>query len=177
MKNNTPLSDASIGPMQASPVAPNMPVAAELPPPFPQLQSGEIPAILIPAITQELLQDPAMSLIIEIFGQLADLGLETYEAKDMSTVIYNPNNLDEPTLIEAESNGNLSQLALPIFGSSEPQAGPSTAPLSNMQVQTSAPSNVNKSRLTTARAQNISPKQISPVQPNPISSQLSRRAM
>ena len=116
MKTNAPLSNATIGPMQAAPVAPNVPVAAELPPPFPQLQAGEIPAVLIPPITEDLMNDPTITSVITIFGQLPDLGLETYEAQDLSTIIYNPQVVDEATLQEAESNGNLAQVAMPLMG-------------------------------------------------------------
>lgn len=185
MKNNAPLADASIGPMQAAPVAPNVPVAAELPPPFPQLQAGEIPAVLIPPITEPLMQDPTISSVLTVYGQLPDLGLETYEAQDLSTVIFNPQVVDEATLQEAEANGNLAAVAVPLLGGEEaaPEAqapaaaAPGMAPLAGMQIQPTAPSNVNKSRLTSARTQNINPKQVSPVQPNPLSAQLSRRAM
>lgn len=183
MKNNAPLADASIGPMQAAPVAPNAPVAAELPPPLPQLQAGEVPAVLVPPITEDLMNDPTITSVISVFGQLPDLGLETYEAQDLSTVIYNPQVIDEPTLQEAEANGNLAQVAMPLMGGEEMAAAPqmqAAGPLANAQVmapQPSAPSNVNKSRLTTARTRNITPKQVSPVQPNPLSSQLGMRAV
>ncbi len=183
MKTNTPLSNATIGPMQTTPVATNVPVAADLPPPFPQIQTGEVPAVLVPPITENLMNDPMITSVISIFGQLPDLGLETYEANDFSTVIYNPQVIDEPTLQDAESNGNLAQVAIPLIGGEEMATAPqmqAAGPLANAQVaapQASAPSNVNKSRLTTARTRNITPKQISPVQPNPISSQLGMRAV
>jgi hypothetical protein len=179
MKTEAPLANATVMPQQAAPVAPNVPVAAELPPPFPQLQSGEIPAVLVPPITETLMQNPAINSIIGIFGQLPDMGLETYEAQDLSTVIYNPQSIDEAALQEAEANGTLEQLAMPLPGSeetpAEAAAGPAAGPLAGAQV--SAPSNVNQSRLTSARTQNISPRQVSPVQPNPVTSQLARRAM
>lgn len=183
MKTTPPLSDVTLGPTQAAPVASNVPVAAELPPPFPQLQAGEVPAVLIPPITENLMNDPTVTSVISIFGQLPDLGLETYEAQDLSTVIYNPQIIDEPTLQEAEANGNLAQVAVPLTGGEEMAAAPqmqAAGPLANAQVmapQPSAPSNVNKSRLTTARTRNITPKQVSPVQPNPLSAQLGMRAV
>ena len=181
MKTNNPLADASINPMQAAPVAPNVPVAAELPPPLPQLQAGEIPAVLVPPITEPLMQDPTIKSLLTIFGQLPDLGLETYEAQDMSTIIFNPQVVDEATLQEAEGNCTLAQVAMPLLGEApEPEAQapgavPAPGPLAGAQL--SAPSNVNRSRLTSARVQNITPKQVSPVQPNPLSEQLARRAM
>lgn len=178
MKTTPPLSDVTLGPTQAAPVASNVPVAAELPPPFPQLQAGEVPAVLIPPITENLMNDPTVTSVISIFGQLPDLGLETYEAQDLSTVIYNPQIIDEATLQEAESNGNLAQVAMPLTGGEEMAAAPqmqAAGPLAGAQV--SAPSNVNTSRLTTARTRNITPKQVSPVQPNPLSSQLGMRAV
>jgi hypothetical protein len=138
----------------------------------------------VPPITEDLMNDPTITSVISIFGQLPDLGLETYEAQNLSTVIYNPQVIDEPTLQEAEANGNLAQVAIPLMGGEEMAAAPqmpAAGPLANAQVaaapQTSAPSNVNKSRLTTARIRNITPKQVSPVQPNPLSAQLGMRAM
>lgn len=166
----SPLSNESL--TAAPPAAPNTPVAAELPPPLPQLAEGAIPAILIPPITDEVLQIPEVESIIANFEQIYQLGLETYEAGDMSTVIYNPDLMTEEQLTEAEGNGTLAQLAQPLLGDAalagEAMAAPAPAPAQPLAGAGISPA---------ARANNMQPPQVSPIQPNPITSQLARRAI
>jgi hypothetical protein len=163
-------------PVQPAPVALNQPETAEFPPPLPQIASGEVPAVLVPPITPESLEMPVVASIVENFGRMAELGIEFYEAADLSTVLYNPEKVTVESLKEAEANGTLGQLAVPLdaAASALPEAlaaeQPAAAPLQGVK----APAN---SRLTTARMRNIAPKQVSPIQPNPLEGQLGKRAL
>lgn len=176
-----PLADASVAPKTPvlSPLAApepaaavNTPVEADLPPPLPQLAAGELPAVLVPPITPETEGDPTVQAVISNFGELGKLGIEYYEAADQSTVLYNPKVITEDQLKEAEANGTLAQIAPPIGGSMEPQA--QGAPLAQ-----TAPAGAPAAppRLTNARIQNFNPRPVSPIQPNPITQQLDKRAL
>lgn len=167
---NSPLANASLAPQP--PAAPNVPVANELPPPLPELVEGLVPAVLVPPITEEVLQEvPQVEMLVQNFDQIYQLGLETYEAQDLSTVVYNPDLVSEQQLQEAEGNGTLAQLAVPLIpGAGEEMSmaappAPAGGPLAGADVSPAA------------RAANMQPPQISPIQPNPIGSQLARRAI
>lgn len=165
-----PLENASLD--VASPMPLNEPEAAELPPPFPGLIAGEVPAVLIPPISQELFDDPTIQTVVEKFEELPSMGLDYFEAQDRSTVIYNPSIIQEDALIEADKNGTLAQIAVPLIGGAEevnPLADAMTPPAMAPKPQNSGGS------LQTARLRNINPPQVSPIQPNPIEQQLARR--
>lgn len=168
----SPLSNESLT-APTPPAAPNVPVAAELPPPLPQLAEGLIPAVLIPPITEEALQIPEVESIIANFEQIYQLGLETYEAGDMSTVVFNPSLVSAEQLTEAEGNGTLAQLAMPLLGDGAlagEMAAPAPAPAPAQPLAGAGLS-------PTSRANNMQPPQVSPIQPDPITSQLARRAV
>jgi hypothetical protein len=181
----SPLDNATIEtisqPLNPEPVVPvNEPEAAALPPPLPQLQAGEIPAILVPPITQEMVAaNPTIDAIVSTFPKLGDLGLEYYEAADLSSVIYNPSKVTEADLKEAEQNGTLASIAQPLQaleaaqGSGAP--GDQMAPLAAEQLP--APPPAGEARLQSARVQNMAPKQISPIQPRPVTTGLAKRAI
>lgn len=165
--------------MSPEPVVPvNEPVAAELPPPLPDLQSGKLPAVLVPPITQELMaSDPTIDAIVNNFPKLGELGIEYYEAQDMSTVLYRPDLVSEKDLQEADQNGTLSQIAVPLGAAEGPQGSSPTpggqmAPLAAEQAP-AAPAD--EARLQTARVQNMAPRPISPIQPRPVTGQLAKR--
>jgi hypothetical protein len=182
----SPLDNATIEttpqPLTPEPVVPvNQPEAAVLPPPLPQLQAGEIPAILVPPITQEMVAaDPAIDAIVSAFPKLGDLGLEYYEATDLSSVIYNPSKVTEADLKEAEQNGTLASIAQPLQALEAAQGsgaapGDQMAPLAAEQLP--APPPAGEARLQSARVQNMAPKQISPIQPRPVTTGLAKRAI
>lgn len=165
--------------MSPEPVVPvNEPVAAELPPPLPQLQAGELPAVLVPPITQELMaSDPTIDAIVNNFPKLGELGIEYYEAGDLSTVLYNPASVTLEQLQEADQNGTLNQIAMPLGAAegeqqSTPTPGPQNAPLAAEQAP-AAPAS--EQRLQTARVQNMAPRPVSPIQPRPVTGQLAKR--
>lgn len=164
--------------MSPEPVVPvNEPVAAELPPPLPQLQAGELPAVLVPPITQEMLAaDPVIDVIVNNFPKLGELGIEYFEASDLSTVLYNPAAVTLEQLQEADQNGTLNQIAVPLGAAEGPQGSAPTpggemAPLAAEQ----APAPAGEARLQTARVQNMAPRPVSPIQPRPVTGQLAKR--
>lgn len=171
------LANETISPVEAPVVPVNEPVAAELPPPLPQLESGEISAVLVPPITQELMADPAIDNLVSSFPKIMEMGLGVYETADLSTVIYNSDLVSEEQLREAEQNGTLAQIAQPLGsisgqGGASPLPGADMAPLAAEQ----APSPAGEPRLQSARVQNMAPRQISPIQPRPVTTALGKRA-
>ena len=157
-------------------VALNEPEVATLPPPLPQIQSGETPAVLVPPITKEMLADPLIDSVVNHFDQLSELGIGYYEAADQSTVLFNPEKITEEALQEADQNGTLAQIAPPL-GSPAPedQPAPQSAPLATEQLPAAAPAG--EAKLETARIQNVAPRQVSPIQPRPVTGQLARRPL
>lgn len=180
----SPLENATIEsapqPLAPEPVVPvNEPEAAALPPPIPQLQSGDIPAVLVPPVTQELMADPVIDALVTNFPKLGELGLEYYEASDLSSVIYNPSQVTAEQLAEADQNGTLGQIAQPLQALEAAQgsgAAPADmqAPLATEQLAAPPPG---EARLQSARVQNMAPRQISPIQPKPITNALGKRAI
>lgn len=168
-----PLANEQLG----KPVVPvNQPVEAELPPPLPQLQAGELPAVLVPPITQEMMADPVIDAVVTNFPRLGELGLDYYEAQDMSTVLYNPELVSLEQLKEADTNGTLPQIAQPLGAvSGQPPAATApaaqNAPLATEQLP-AAPA---EAGLQKARVQNMAPRQVSPIQPKPVTGQLAKR--
>jgi len=181
----SPLDNATIEttpqPLDAEPVVPvNEPEAAALPPPIPQLQAGDIPAVLVPPVTQELMADPVIDALVTNFPKLGELGLEYYEASDLSSVIYNPGSVTLEQLQEADQNGTLGQIAQPLQALEAGQGSGATpggmqAPLAAESLPAPAPAG--EARLQTARVQNMAPRQISPIQPKPITNALGKRAI
>lgn len=177
-----PLADESVAPLPtplASPTASsvklNEPVAAELPPPLPQISAGVLPAALIPPISEEVAVDPLVESIISNFGKLGELGIEYYEAADQSTVLYNPSLITVEELKEAESSGTLAQIAPPIGIAAEAPLDVSTsAPLAQTAP---APKPAGSQRLMGARIRNFNPQPVSPIQPDPVIQQLDKRAI
>jgi hypothetical protein len=171
METNPPLQNID-SLEQGNVPAPNTPVSNTLPPPIPELVDGSVPAVLVPPVTEELLQAPAVDALLTNFDKLFELGLDVYEAQDLSTVVYNPTSVSEQQLQEAEANGTLAELAMPLMGdeggleSAATAAPPAGGPLAGASVVSPA-----------ARAANMQPPQVSPIQPNPISQQLARRAV
>lgn len=177
------LDNATLDTPQAAPlaepeptVALNEPEVATLPPPLPDIQSGKTPAVLVPPITKEMLADPLIDSVVNHFDQLSELGIGYYEAADQSTVLFNPEKVTEEQLKEAEQNGTLAQLAPPL-GSPAPADQPAaqSAPLAAEQLQAQAPAG--EAKLETARIQNVAPRQVSPIQPRPVTGQLARRPL
>jgi hypothetical protein len=174
-----PLANASLS--GGEPVAPtNTPVEASLPAPLPDVVAGNIPAVLIPPVTEATLAEPVVDAIIKNFDRLPQMGLEAYELPDMSTVVFNPRFVTEDQIKEAQANGTIAQLAVPAAGSPEPAEAPAPAaakqaPLA--QATLTGPPPVNQSRLTTARVQNFAPRQVSPVEPKPVLNALGKRAI
>jgi len=170
-----PLADAVL-------VAPvNAPEAAELPSPFPQLQSGEVSAVLVPPIDDTTSGLPEVNAVVDNFDKLPELGIEVYEAQDKSSVLYNPTKVTEQELVKADEAGTLAQLAQPLIGGEAPAgaetaAALQTAPLAAASIPAGAPQ-LDESRLTTARVRNFSPKQVSPIQPKPLANAVGTRAI
>jgi hypothetical protein len=160
-------------PLAAEDLTLNAPEAAAFPPPIPQLTSGEIPAILVPPITEQLMADPRVESLLLLFPQMKELGLDYYEAQSAETVIYNPDLISESDLVEAEQNGTLAQLAMPIM---EPEEAMGEAPMAGPLAGAGASSGAS-ARLADDRVQNMEPPRVSPIQPNPLGDQLGRRAM
>lgn len=163
---------AAPGPAMAT----NTPVAAEIPPPLPQIAAGELPAALVPPLDEALMNDPTIAGILSNFGELGKLGIEYYEAADQSTVLYNPKLITDQQLAEAEQNGTLPQIAPPVTELSQsPEAVGSPMPLAGASM-TSTGQPETEARLATARARNINDgPRVSPIQPNPITQQLGKR--
>jgi hypothetical protein len=157
------------------PIVPvNEPTTATLPPPLPQIASGELPAVQVPPITDENSSDPLISAVIANFGELGSMGIEYYEASDQSTVLYNPELITESDLQEADKMGTIGQIAQPIGGQPQGGAAPNQpSPLA----QAGPPPTQTPAPLQNARINNFNPKQISPVQPNPVMGQLDRRVL
>jgi len=176
--DNVTLEAPSAAPLapKAEPAAEtNVPEAAELPPPIPQVQSGDVPAVLVPPITRDMLNDPRVSSLIELFPKFGELGIDTYETKDLSTVLYNPKKVTEQELKKAEEEGTLGNLATPLQALDErgvpqdPQAG-IQAPLAG-----EPPPAPSSDPLDVARIRNLTGPQVSPVQPKPVTNTLSKR--
>jgi len=168
------LDNATLSPTDAPLSAePNKPEAATLPPPLPGLVDGSIPAVLIPAITQEMLADPMIEQILQNFGQLPELGIDHYEASDASTVLYNSDFITEAELKDADENGTLAQIAVPLgSGGSSDQPTQTQGPLASERAVGAPPPN---DQLNTARLRQLAPTQVSPVQPDPVINQLGGR--
>jgi hypothetical protein len=176
----TPLDNATM-----MPVAPtNTPVEAELPAPLPDVIAGQIPAVRVPPVNEQTMQDPIVEAVITNFGRLPELGLDVFELPDLSTIVFNPNVITQEALAEAQANGTIDQVVGAIAGAEEAQAAApaqeagaavQTAPLA--QATLTGPPPVNESRLTTARIQNFAPRQVSPVEPKPVISTLGKRAI
>jgi hypothetical protein len=175
----SPLANASMS--DTPPVAPtNTPVEASLPAPLPDVVAGNIPAVLVPPVNEATMTEPVVDAIVKNFDRLPEMGLETYELPDMSTVVFNPQLVTEDQIKEAQANGTLPQLAMPAVGGAEPAEAPAPAaaqqaPLA--QATLTGPPPVNQSRLTTARVQNFAPRQVSPVEPKPVLNALGKRAI
>ena len=178
-----PLDSAT---MDTQPVAPtNTPVEAELPAPLPDVISGTVPAIVVPPVNQTTLQDPIVGAVVQNFGRFPELGLNSYELPDLSTIVYNADVLTEDQIAEALANGTLDQLVVPAQQEAAPEAAPEApqieaqatqqAPLA--QATLTGPPPVNESRLTTARIQNFAPRQVSPIQPKPVINTIGKRAI
>lgn len=182
LENVTIETPAAPQPLTPEPVVPvNEPVAAELPPPLPQLQSGELPAILIPPVTQEMVaQDSVVGALVSNFPKLGDLGIGYYEAADLSSVLYNPSLVTVEELQEADQNGTLASIAQPLSALEAAQgsgAAPGGMPAPLAAEQLAVPPPAGEAKLQNARVQNIAPRQVSPIQPKPVTATLGKRAV
>lgn len=172
----SPLANESLEQPKEPAIPVNKPEEATLPPPLPQLQAGEVPAVLVPPITQQMMSDPMIDAVVSNFPKLGELGLEYYEAQDLSTVLYNPDLVTAEQLKEADKNGTLAQIAQPLGavsgeGASVASPAAQSAPLATEQL----PAGPSEGQLQKARVQNLTPKQVSPVQPKPVTGQLAKR--
>ncbi len=124
------LAQAQVAPPQAAApqpqgqeLAPDQQAQApQLPAPLDAVAAGQTPAAVLPPVQPNQPPDDVQEFVISNFDNLATLGLAAFEAPDMSTVIFNPQMVDQKQLEAAAKAGTLDQLLNP------PKQGQELAP-------------------------------------------------
>lgn len=125
----SPLADATV----KTPAPAPQPLAGPQPPAVPEplnlVVAGQVPAVPLPPAQPGAPLDPAQEFVVSNFDSLPQLGLGAFEASDLTTVVYNPNMVNEQALAAADKAGQLPQflqsLAQPQQDSAPaPQSGP-----------------------------------------------------
>lgn len=174
-------------------VAPQQAAVPTLPSPLAEVAQGVQPAAILPPVAPNTQLDPAQEFVIENFEVLPEVGLEVYEAPDMSTVVFNPQLIDRASVEQAAASGELpSLLAAPpqveqpgqeLAASSvaqsraaeRPQMAVQSAPAAPALPAPKVPASI-QNLLAKARVRNMGggPKPAGIV-PNPISSRVAKR--
>jgi len=113
-----PAAAPAVGGQELAPVQ-----APEIPSPLAEVTQGVVPAALLAPVEPDAALDPAQSFLIDNFEKLAELGLDVYEAPDLSTVVFNTSLVDRKAVEAAAAGGTLQQLLTP-----PAQAGAELAP-------------------------------------------------
>lgn len=169
-------------PPQAAPApqeAPAAPEGAQIPSPFKDVAEGRIPAVVVPPLAKGMKPDELQMAAIQAFPDIVQTpGIELYEAKDSSSVFFNPEKISAKDVKAADKAGDLLRI-LKIAdpsGTGLPQAAQSTpgaaAAMSPMPSVPKAPPAVRAGRLA-----NLGVQPGPAIQPNPIPAQLARRAL
>lgn len=171
-----------------APEAPAAPEQPQLPPPVAAVANKEVPGIIVPPVAPNSAPDELQSFLIQNYTELPKIApVDFFEAKDASTVVYNPEMLTEESLAKADTEGTLQQLLQPAEQAA-PEAPAAPQPAEGTSLPAPTP-NVpamqapkvpagTQDALAKARVRNMQggPK-VSPIQPNPVGQQLSRRAV
>ena len=160
---------------------------AEMPSAIAAVVAGHQPVAVLPPVKPNQSPDPVSEFVIHNFDQLKSMGLQAIEAPDLSTIIFNPSVIPASKVQEAIKSGDLSQLIpAPVEQPSAPdvasqavegratapvQDAPSAPPMPAPKVPAST-----QTSLANARVKAIGQQQgKNPIQPNPLSGQLSKR--
>ena len=169
--------------------------APQLPAPLDAVAAGQTPAAVLPPVQPNQPPDDAQQFVISNFDQLKTMGLAAFEAPDMSTVIFNPQMVDQKQIEAAAQNGTLEQLLAP-----PPQQGQELAPQAadNSAAQVAQQHAEQRPQAPVPTAPQIAPKVPASTQnmlakarvrnmgagakpagltPNPVGNQLSKRAL
>lgn len=190
------LALSTVGPTASTPLAapeaspaPPAPPASPIPSPFDEVAAGKLPAVLLPPVFGERISD-AQEFVLANFKNLNELGLDYVELSDNSSVVFNPQLIDEKKIESAFKEGTLPQL-VPLVESlgpiqppaeaapAAPAAPPEEAPppdtsLAGATVGPAGPA-PGGDALQTTRVKNLAPAPRAA--PNPVPNQLGRRAV
>lgn len=205
------LAQAQVAPPQAAPVAPQtagqelapdqQAQAPQLPQPLDAVAAGQQPATVLPPVQPNQPPDDVQEFVISNFDKLQTLGLEAFEAPDMSTIVFNPQLVGKADIENAVKTGTLDQLLSPApqqgqeLAGAAPQAAPKAAPAgpdttaidvaqqhSGQRASTNveapkAPAST-QNMLAKARVRNMGAgAKPAGLVPNPVGNQLSKRAL
>lgn len=184
-----PVPDAAAPAAEAAsaPVPPAPPV---LPSPLADVAAGSIPAVLVPAVPAHGQPDPVQTFVGDNFDLILKSGIDYHETKDKAVVLFNPKSISPEKIAEADAAGTLSKLAQPVkefaaAAAPAPAADETPAPMAAPGALAAAPAPApvvatggkTPPGVNAARRQVLAPKQVSPIQPNPVVNQLGRRAV
>lgn len=173
-----PAPDAGSAPVPAAP--------ADLPSPFADVLAGSIPAVVIPPIPAHGKPNDVQTWASNHFGDLLQAGLDYHETKDQAVVLFNPKVIPLAKVEAAEKNGTLNKLAVPAKSIAAPAApavaaAPAPAapsvPLASAPMPAPAGGGQTPPGIDNARRQMLAPRQVSPIQPNPVVGRLAQRAV
>ncbi len=158
--------------------------ASPLPSPFGDVAAGTVPAVSIPPLHRDAQPDPLQGFVIQNLPVLTKSGLDFYEAKDLSTVVFNPQKISEKDLKTADESGKLAEVAPAAQSAAHaeaptPAADAAAAPAAPALASLPVPAprgNVPK-QVSRAQLQNLNPRKASPIVPNPVPDKLAKRAV
>lgn len=166
--------------------------APALPQPLDAVAAGQQPATILPPVQPNQPPDDVQEFIISNFENLPQLGLEAFEAPDLSTIVFNPQLLDRASIESAVQNGTLEQLLSPpqqgqeLAAAAAPAPDAAAAQVAEQHMSQRAATNVEapkvpastQNMLAKARVRNMGAgAKPAGLTPNPVGNQLSKRAI
>ena len=173
-----PAPDAAQSAQEAAPAP-----ASSLPSPFGDVVAGTVPAVSIPPLHKDAEPDPLQGFVIQNLPELTKSGLDFFEAKDLSTVVFNPEKISEKDLKTADESGKLAEVAPPAQAPAEPAAAApqeaAAAPAGPAPSLASlpAPKAPVSKQVSRAQLQTLNPRKASPIVANPVPDRLAKRAV
>lgn len=193
------LAQAQVAPQPAAPQAAGQELAAApqaeaptLPQPLDAVAAGQQPAAVLPPVQPNQPPDAVQEFVIANFEGLPQLGLEAFEAPDLSTIVFNPQLLDRASIESAVQNGTLEQLLSPpqqgqeLAAAAAPAPDAAAAQVAEQHMSQRASTNVEapkvpastQNMLAKARVRNMGAgAKPAGLTPNPVGNQLSKRAL
>jgi hypothetical protein len=166
------------------------PQTPELPSPLAEVAQGVQPAAVLPPVAPNAAMDPAQEFVVSNFEVLPKIGLDIFEAPDLTTVVFNSKLLDRPTVEAAAKAGTLQELLAPrpqpgqaLAGATVAQSRAAERPQMEVQSAPAAPAlpapkvpASTQNLLAKARVRNLGAGPKPPgITPDPISSRVSKR--
>ena len=174
--------------------------APQIPQPLDAVAAGQLPAAILPPVQPNQPPDEVQEFVISNFDKLQTLGLEAFEAPDMSTIVFNPQLVGAADIENAVKTGTLEQLLSPapqqgqeLAGAAPqaaqgPVAGPDTTAIDVAQQHSGQRASTNveapkapastQNMLAKARVRNMGAgAKPAGLVPNPVGNQLSKRAL